>query len=190
MNKYSLGLLCFGVLISTHSIAQVDIYSCTDSHGKTEYRTTGIVSGCQKLLFPTAALDNATGSKPLPKSGAEWKVLFSSDKLSQLVNARSIAKSGTYRKAWISYNQSQPRQLEGEFPAKYYSSLMSLQYFNCDERTTSTAQLVYYSEMYGSGEVVKQFNNRLNASNFVDVVPGSFDEGALDFVCARPLPKR
>lgn len=64
-----------------------------------------------------------------------------------------------------------------------------LSVYKCPERAVAPVQEVDYDHVV-NGSVVSQVSTPLRIAKFLDVVPGSFDEVALDFVCTYNLKKK
>lgn len=114
-------------------------------------------------------------------NAANWKVTGQSDNLVMEVDLASIGnlKNGQ-KKAWKSYLFVEPQTLIGT--SQNYQKVLLLSYYNCAERTSATTQEVYYDAIEG-GKVIYSISNQIQRVEFNDVVPGSFDERALETVC-------
>jgi hypothetical protein len=114
---------------------------------------------------------------------SDWALLD----INHYIDKNSISTSGKYMKAWFSHTNASPEDMPIAPFKKYLSSKM-LRFFNCEERTSSGTQMLYYSAANASGEYLGAW--RINASQmqFDEVAPDTLGERDLEYVCAHRKP--
>lgn len=112
---------------------------------------------------------------------ADWQFLVTSASDNGVVeiDVSSVARVDTQtRKAWFRQSLGKPKRLAGE--TETYSETKSLVHFRCAERTSGSAQMIYYSE---AGAVVRFTSIPKDSISFDDVIPDSIGEAMLNAVC-------
>lgn len=124
-------------------------------------------------------------------SAAEWEVVSIMGEYSGFVevDASSIVTVGKFHKAWFKWTNTEPQKMPVSVRAEYsvdtYHVQISLEYFNCAERTSATVQSVYRNK---EGGVVGSGNIPAANASYVEVVPESVGESMLERVCAKTKP--
>lgn len=135
-----------------------------------------------KKVFTAAALLAC-----LNAGASDWKAVSGNSEVQVLVDAQSVAISGSLRKAWFTYTY-ETAQKTNSYPEKTYFSYKLLSYYNCREKTTASSYIVYYSEQFAAGMTVETTSVAKEKMSFVDVVPDSIGEANMNYVCSYPLP--
>lgn len=113
---------------------------------------------------------------------SEWIYTGSgSDKAMLFRNKALKEKAGGMKSAWVLRSHPQP-QAEGGKP---YQSTKELWWFKCSDETLATTDYVSYVGDDGSGEVVRSWSQKFDATELRDVVPGSVGEMVLRTVCRK-----
>ena len=134
----------------------------------------------RKILFAFAFI-------PIFASAADWKnISQSSDMMMQIdTTSISLAKNGA-RKAWVEFIYTKPQKSRKN---KSFLRSVTLFLYNCSERTVAPIQEVDYDHIV-NGIVVNSAFTPQEIAQFIDVVPGSFNEDALNFVCGEKIQKK
>ncbi len=120
---------------------------------------------------------------------SDWAVVDWNNAASVSVDKNSITKQGLYRKAWLLWNYSSEQQTY-DYPIAKWKSLKALNYFNCEQKTTSSFKRSLYSENAGGGSVVRNYDFTFKESELSEVVPDSMGESHLIYVCAYPIDSK
>lgn len=135
-----------------------------------------VLSALASALLPFILFQTAVASDwRLAASGADNDPLV-------YVDTYSISRKGNLKKAWFRYDYQSSQNMDFP-PFKQYQSMKELDYYNCTERTMSTAQRILYTGMTGSGGVVFSASVPVGMLQFDDVTPDTIGESMLNFVC-------
>jgi hypothetical protein len=116
---------------------------------------------------------------PLAAFASDWLQLDPN----YFIDRSSISSSGKYKKAWFSQTLDSPKDMP-VYPYKKYLSNKILKYFNCEERTTASAQNIFYSEAFSGGESVGMWRANIEKLQFDEVAPDTVGERDLLVVCS------
>lgn len=118
---------------------------------------------------------------------ANWKLVSTSDTSIIYVDTTSIAKSPIGRKAWVWFEYNAPKKIPLSYPEKYFTSVVELDHYDCQNRTSAAAQQLSYASAGKSGDVVDSRSIRNVKDTLEDVVPDTVGETLLNFVCSAPF---
>lgn len=123
---------------------------------------------------------------PALAMGADWKTVASSaDMMMQIDPGTIVVLKDGNRKAWKEFLFQKPQKT---VDGKEFNRSVVLSAFNCSEKTTAVVQEAEYDRIDGS--VISSASTPISRAAYQDVIPGSFDEAALGFVCSSPAKKR
>jgi len=120
---------------------------------------------------------------PAVSFGACWDLVSKAASGSAVgfVDRCSITLDGKLKKAWIKTVFSSADKVQDDsFNDRDYDSAISLQYFDCSNRTSTTKTISYYY----NEESVTSKSWPINRGAFEDVIPETTGETTLDFVCS------
>lgn len=129
-----------------------------------------------------------------PAIAARWVAIGATDwpptpesKMIVEVDLDSIKMRDGLRQAWTRYNYNPPQQ--SMVYGRTKGSAVGLELFDCKNEESATMTGTDYAEAYGAGDTFNsfQFTRQRAIQNMKAPIPGSFGEGTLKFVCARPL---
>lgn len=118
---------------------------------------------------------------------AQWHSAAHSTKLEVLVDSLSIVDIGKYRKAWSLMNYEDAQSLKGDATV-VFKSTKQLRYYNCALKQHVSIQTINYSDVGGGGEMMFSQSRKFDPLLLIEVVPDSFGERILDFVCSYSPP--
>ena len=80
-----------------------------------------------------------------------YREVAANNNLKIFIDKSKVVKEGKLLKSWsiLSYNKPQPMS-----DSDRYQSVQSLEYYDCDSRTSATKRQVYYKDKITQGEVV------------------------------------
>jgi hypothetical protein len=124
---------------------------------------------------------------PALSFAAEWKNISRSDDMLMQIDPGSITvlRPGV-RKAWKEFLYTNPQHSKD---GKSFIRTVMLSIYDCTARMVAPIQEVDYDHVM-NGSVVASISTPAARAHFLDVVPNSFDEAAMDFVCAAPTRKK
>jgi len=114
-----------------------------------------------------------------PALSADWRLISAGKGVQIYLDLQSIAPNGPYWKAWFRWEYAVPRSIT-ERSAR---SSKELAVFNCQERTTANAQIVFYEEPAAHGPIVYSDSAELGRLQFSKVKPETIGEAMLTAAC-------
>lgn len=128
----------------------------------------------KKSLFSVLAL-------PLIANAAQWVEISNGSIAVVRIDTNSIVPiNSVQKKAWLEFTYSQARQADS---GKWYKKTLTQLAFDCSKRATAALQDVLYES--SAGNVVESTRIPKNEIIFVDVVPESFADEAMNFICKK-----
>lgn len=122
----------------------------------------------------------------LPAVASDWAVIEANELGVTEVDRQSIAfVAPGIRSVWVRYNFPEPQILNEGFPTTY-SIALTLQYMDCERKSMSVQQTVYYSDMLQQKKVSSQ---KFNTLDYSVIVPDTIGEATHRAACQTPLPK-
>jgi hypothetical protein len=118
-----------------------------------------------------------------PSYASDWRNVTKTNDAIIYVDYGSVAPRGKYMRAWVMFDYILPKQTV-TYPQKEYKSGKMLWAFDCEERTSATAQYILLSGDFGDGEPVHSLSTSWGLLKFDDVVPDSIGEIVLNVACA------
>lgn len=141
----------------------------------TNYRQTSVI---KKTFIVLLVIPSAT------VLAADWQYITGGKDFTVNIDLQSIAPAGNGRmKAWTKYIYSEARSLPGYGT---YQSALTLDYYDCTQKSTATIQQVFYADTEGNKNIFYQSVPAKDA-RYEDVVPGSINETELLFVCSKQV---
>ena len=120
-------------------------------------------------------------------TAADWYYIKSDSDLSVYVDRKSITFNGNTAKVWSSWDFNTPQPLENSYPQKTFQSVKALDLIDCKQRATANLELVHHEGKEG-GAVVQSESFPRESPKFKEVIPDSFGESILNYVCAQRAP--
>jgi hypothetical protein len=118
---------------------------------------------------------------PVVANAAQWVEISNGSTAVVRVDTQSVVSlNGTTKKAWLEFVYPQARQTDS---GKWYKKALTQLAFDCSKRATAALQDVLYES--SAGNVVESSSIPKNQILFIDVVPESFAEEALNLVCKK-----
>lgn len=114
---------------------------------------------------------------------ADWKPVIDAPDMKVWVDQSSLAQAGKYKKAWFRTWRSVDQQGNAYTTFKTYRWTKQLEYFSCQERTSSALQMLYYTGDVTSGEYIGSSSIKLAQASFDEIAPDTVGEQMLSFVC-------
>lgn len=116
---------------------------------------------------------------------AKWELITDSPDGTKLYfDSTSVGPRGSWVKTWFRFEYGGPRETvltsDGK---KEYRSTLELLYFNCKEKTSATAQQIFYSQADMSGSPVQSSVYTIKNESFKDPAPGTLGEAMLAIGC-------
>jgi hypothetical protein len=106
------------------------------------------------------------------------------------VDVSSIVFVGKLKKAWFKWShltdQDVPKGARIDYKDATYSTQLSLNYYNCAERTSGSVQTAYRDD---KGNVVGSFAMSPALATYTEVIPESIGESMLERVCRGPAKR-
>lgn len=119
---------------------------------------------------------------------ADWQKVSSSDEAVYRMDFASVSTVGPYRKAWVTAEFVNAKELD-TYPKKKYQSAKSLWYFDCKNGLLSIPKSIYYAGESANGEVVDQSSSKFDARLLDDVTPDTVGETIHKAACATPAQR-
>lgn len=128
---------------------------------------------------------------PVMVWGASWEFV-ASDSNNETnfktfeIDVSSVIKRDGLVRVWTRTSFRPERELAGVYPAKMFSSYMSLEHYDCEAKEATFSQSIYYSKTFGEGENLYSISNPKDTikSSLEAVPPGTFLEAMLKRACA------
>ena len=170
-----LSAVVLSAIVPAGARAQTDVFLCADENGKSEYKNTGAVKGCQRIDLSEVASEN-------------WVFLGKSGTAAIFIDPSTSVDTGKYRKAWFLFNQIGANP--GTPTRAQYGSETEMDYFSCGARTMFTAQTIKYALGDSKGEVIDSRTWKVMDDAFADVAPNTAGAQMLAAVCKTAQPKQ
>lgn len=166
---YKITVLFFCLLFSMifSSIAYAgNLYKCVGADEIANYTN-------KKIEGSSCTFVGATGP------GEKWeKSSIYNEELQVWIHKKSKTTPSEI-KVWVLYNYS-ASQYHDQLK-KSYSSIKSLETYNCQDQTTKTFEMHYYSESNGAGDVVGGYTWKEPLSS--NIIPDTIGDSVSSFVC-------
>ncbi|MFZ6775936.1 surface-adhesin E family protein [Undibacterium sp. Ji83W] len=169
------------LLFPIYSLAQSNVYLCTNKNGKKEYKNTD-QTGVDFAICKRVDLNGIdNGKKELP-IGSDWVEVLPdvAKRYSEYFNKKSLTENGSARKVWVLTSFYDLKNENGIS----YKSTKRLQIYKCKQNEVGNVQRIAYTGNMGSGDVVASDVIPINKIQYIEVVPESMGEGVLREICA------
>lgn len=103
-------------------------------------------------------------------------------------DTESVRKVGNRVKVWLKWQWVTPQDTKNSYPNKTFQSEKELLIIDCVNRSSATAQSVFYEGLDG-GSVVESFSINEQLWKFSEAVPESISEAIVAFACKPPGQK-
>lgn len=97
----------------------------------------------------------------------------------QSIDLESITRNGDIAKAWTNIRFISPKNMEGEPRGLKIWSIKTLEYYNCQDRTSSSKTAIFYSDNKGE-KIYKVADLKIE---YQDIVPDTVGELFYETAC-------
>ena len=111
---------------------------------------------------------------------ADWKAVQENDKFVDYMDKASVKRNENIRKVWELRNYKSPRQMPGGKP---YSSMKSLNEYDCKNEKKRVTYVVHYSDEMGNGSNEGP-DGESPPTSWVPVIPETVGEVLFNAACS------
>ncbi len=125
--------------------------------------------------------------KPVAMSGgtSNWEIILRQPDFVVSMH-KNLRRKGSNVEAWLLYTYYQAKQTRG---GKSFLSMKQFETFDCDGRTELIRDQVFYSDYFGTGDLVGSWKTYSQAQPD-NVVPDSIGDAASQIACNKPQPAK
>lgn len=121
---------------------------------------------------------------------ADWRTIASTDADGSYLTidyASKVQATPQLRKAWFKWTYKKKQRIPSGIPKSdssvlFYDESVQLSYFNCEERTMTTLQVIFRD---AAGDVVASVTGSLGAAQWTEVAPETNGELMLGEACLK-----
>ena len=154
------------------------------AHAQTVYRCPG-----PPVLYIDAITSEEARVKGCRPIESRWVEVAGNDDTKVYVDTQSMGRKGAKARIWLKWQNTKPSETAG-YPKKSYLSEKALAIYDCPARSSATIQVIRYSDVDTSGEVVESLSVPVERAQFRDVAPETIGEVILNYVCIATLPPK